>query len=76
MSAGDVERCGRVEPFWVALGWVQFHGIPEPVRQMNIEYRRCRSPGVRKVSNGYVRYTCPEHEAPLDASDRVGEVKP
>ena len=67
----SVERCGRVEPFWVELGFVRWHGIAEPTRQMNIEYRRCQAPGVRTVSNGFVRYVCPEHAAPLRVSEET-----
>lgn len=65
----SAEQCGRVEPFWVALGWVQWQGMPEPTRQMNIEYRQCSRRALRCVRNGFVVSLCEVHAyAPLRVS--------
>lgn len=57
----SLERCGRVEPFWVRLGWVQWAGSPAREPLMNIEYRRCTNVGARVERNGFVGHFCWEH---------------
>lgn len=62
-------RCGRVEPFWVRLGSVQWQGHPEKEPLMNIEYRRCPRGVHRLVTtpDGFEFPLCIEHAAPRSA---------
>lgn len=53
------DRCGRVSPFWVDIGWVKWVGTSmlgaSREKLYNIEYRRCTLPPVPGT------YLCPEH---------------
>lgn len=52
-------HCGRVNPFWVQLGWVKFADHPSKERLMNIEYRRCQSTEATPSPwNGFIVSLC------------------
>ena len=55
------ERCGRVEPFWVRLGSIQWVGSPQPEPHYMIEYRRCPKEGTMIERKGFIGPLCPEH---------------